>query len=716
MSKKLLLAGVAASLFMGAAAQDITFYPNGRKWAPSLDAYVAGRSLGSMGVRSMNAPAASESSLSIRVTTTDTAAVAGYLRGLGYTADAVTSDIVITDIPARQLKALAGQDAVLYLEQPRQYYPFMSHARTETGVTKVTTGEGLETPYTGKGVVIGVIDQGFEYGHPAFADRVVRWGANSSNGSLTQRQPSRDILDEVGHATHVTNIAAGNAVPGSDNYGIARGADLVLISSDLRNNSVLLQAAAVKSYAESKGQPWVINMSFGSFLGPHDGSTSYDRAMSDLTGEGGIMVAAMGNDGGEFCHAFRTIEDKDTPVYLYLRPSGGNSSSVIASEVWSTANDGQAHLTIKPVLLHNRKLHDLLEEIPQFSSAFSTGIDPHNNRQYAETSFSLQQVLSALGISANANAYFMWQVTGEAGDSFHAWTIPASYEQGCSFSAKGSPYKTTRGDDSYLVGEGGASIEKAIAVASYNNPLSYIGLDGRKYTYDTIGSEGERSTFSSKGPQIVDRPKPAIAAPGGVVKSALSKYSTYFSSYASDLTDEVTVNGSKYYYGVMSGTSMATPVVTGIVALWLEANPKLTYDQIIGILRETGRRNASVTGAADETGWNAQVGYGKIDAYAGLKKALELANTAGINETLNTEQPVTLQKDADAWRVLFNNDESFAALSLYSLDGTLVRTRRIEAPRRAQEEAVSLAGLTPGVYLFQVKTTSANLTRKLVVR
>lgn len=716
MSKKLLLAGVMASLFTGAVAQDITFYPNGRKWAPSLDTYVAGKSLSPLSVRSTKAPATTDAPLSIRVTTTDTAAVAGYLRGLGYTADAVTSDIVITDIPARQLKALAEQDAVLYLEQPRQYYPFMSHARTETGVTRVTTGEGLETPYTGKGVVIGVIDQGFEYGHPAFTNRVVRWGTDSESGTLTDKQPRRDRLDDVGHATHVTNIAAGNVVSGSDNYGIARGADLVLISSDLDNNSVLLQASAIKSYAESKGQPWVINMSFGGFLGPHDGSTSYDRAMSDLTGEGGIMVAAMGNDGGEYSHAFRTIEDKDTPVYLYLRPGDYNRSAVIASEVWSTANDGKTHLTIKPVLVYNRKLYDLLEEIPQFSSAFSTGIDPYSNRQYAETSFSLTQVLSALNLSTNGTAYFLWQVTGEAGDSFHAWTIPASYDQGCSFAAKGSPYKATRGDDEYLVGEGGASIEKAIAVASYNNPISYTALDGRTYSYTTVGLEGERSSFSSKGPQIVDRPKPAIAAPGGVIKSAYSKASTYFANYTNELTEVVTVNGSKYYYGVMSGTSMATPVVTGIVALWLEANPKLTYDQIIGILRETGRRDASVTGAADESGWNALMGYGKIDAYAGLKKALELANTSGINETLNTEQPVTLQKEADAWRVLFNNDESFAALSLYSLDGTLVSTRRIESPRRAQEEVVSLAGLTPGVYLFQVKTTSANLTRKLVVR
>ena len=81
----------------------------------------------------------------------------------------------------------------------------------------------------------------------------------------------------MGHATHVANIAAGSKVSGSDYYGFATDADLILISSDFANSSVLKQAKAIKNYAEKNGQPWVLNMSFGAEIGPHDGSTEFDR-------------------------------------------------------------------------------------------------------------------------------------------------------------------------------------------------------------------------------------------------------------------------------------------------------------------------------------------------------------------------------------------------------------------------------------------------------
>lgn len=46
----------------------------------------------------------------------------------------------------------------------------MDVARQTTGADNVQNGDGLDTPYTGKGVIIGVIDQGFEFRHIAFLD------------------------------------------------------------------------------------------------------------------------------------------------------------------------------------------------------------------------------------------------------------------------------------------------------------------------------------------------------------------------------------------------------------------------------------------------------------------------------------------------------------------------------------------------------------------
>ena len=95
--------------------------------------------------------------------------------------------------------------------------------------------------------------------------------------------------------------------------------------------------------------------------------------------------------------------------------------------------------------------------------------------------------------------------------------------------------------------------------------------------------------------------------------------------------------------------------------------------------------------------------------------ALEMAETGGINDMLNSEQPVTFNKEADAWKVLFNNDESYADVTLYTLSGACVSRRHIEKPRRGEETQVDLTGLTPGVYLLNVSTTASNMTRKVVV-
>jgi len=716
MSKKLFILMTATLLFASAFAQGIKVYDTGRKWDASFDQLAAGQTVRRVAAKGEQT-ITPESMVSASVTVTDASSVAEYVKGKGYEADVITESTVVVSVPANFIPTLGGREDVLYINESRQFKPLMNKARTETGVTDVIEGTGLETPFTGRGVVVGVIDQGFEYQHPAFADRVVRWGNGVSSGVFRKTMPTgKDKLDDVGHATHVCNIAAGSAVNGSEYYGIATGSDIIQVSSDFQTTSILRQAKSIKEYAEENGQPWVVNLSLGGIIGPHDGTTDYDQSMSELSGDGGIIVAAMGNEGGEKLHAYRTIVDENTPVYLRVQIGSSNTNKGVVSCVWGMSTDGSSNLTIKPVIVSGSKMYEPTDaQLKNLGNSFATGINPYNNRQYATFTGYVSNLISALGLTSTSSSEFFWKVTGKAGDSFHAWVDPSSYE--ATFAAKGSPYRATSGDDEYMVGEGAASIPTAIAVASYNNSsTSFTSITGGIYDFSSqIGRAGSMSTFSSKGPQLVERPKPAIAAPGGAVISALSKNATDFSETGYEVVQCVTVNSKKYYYGIMNGTSMACPVVTGVVALWLEANPKLSYDDIIEIFKETGRRD-SKTGDADENGWNSTAGYGKIDAYNGLKKALEMANASGINEALNSPAPVSIDKRDSEWRVLFNNDESFANISLYSASGSLLSCKKLAAPRRGDEQVVSFAGLNPGVYLLRVATTGSDTTRKLIVK
>ena len=155
---------------------------------------------------------------------------------------------------------------------------------------------------------------------------------------------------------------------------------------------------------------------------------------------------------------------------------------------------------------------------------------------------------------------------------------------------------------------------------------------------------------------------------------------------------------------------MATPVVTGILALWLQANPNLTNDQVLEILQMTATHDSYA-----KNDWDAKFGYGKINAYEGLKKALQYAADGIAPIRANTQEPVTLQKSADAWRILFNSDERFAEVSLFTSDGKLVSKQSYGKLRQGEERVLDLKGHRSGVYVVRIKTAGADLSRKLLI-
>ena len=86
------------------------------------------------------------------------------------------------------------------------------------------------------------------------------------------------------------------------------------------------------------------------------------------------------------------------------------------------------------------------------------------------------------------------------------------------------------------------------------------------------------------------------------------------------ITDVQVSGRDTFYWGMMQGTSMSCPAVTGIVALWMEAYPELTYSQVKELMRTTAITDAN-TGTIPANG-SAQWGWGKINAYGGIQTIL----------------------------------------------------------------------------------------------
>ena len=149
---------------------------------------------------------------------------------------------------------------------------------------------------------------------------------------------------------------------------------------------------------------------------------------------------------------------------------------------------------------------------------------------------------------------------------------------------------------------------------------------------------------------------------------------------------------------------MASPVVAGVIALWLQAKPDLTPAQAIEVIRRTA------THPVDTMSYpNNQYGYGQIDAYRGLLEVLDLPVSI---PGLSTSQPqgVTFrvehkQLDADFGNLVPKK----MTFNIYSLEGRLMLTQSGKNP-------VDLSRLGPGVYAVQLITDSKWTTGSTLIR
>ncbi|GAB9466365.1 hypothetical protein Gpo141_00003742 [Globisporangium polare] len=130
---------------------------------------------------------------------------------------------------------------------------------------------------------------------------------------------------------------------------------------------------------------------------------------------------------------------------------------------------------------------------------------------------------------------------------------------------------------------------------------------------DATSGFDQLPSFSSKGPTTKGLVKPDIAAPGKDVHSA------------SHLNPN--------YYTYKSGTSMATPHISGVIALLLSARPTLTFDELKSAMFTTAERaklgpsGATCGGTPDSVSPNNQYGYGRVSASAALNNVLSVTPT-----------------------------------------------------------------------------------------
>ena len=149
----------------------------------------------------------------------------------------------------------------------------------------------------------------------------------------------------------------------------------------------------------------------------------------------------------------------------------------------------------------------------------------------------------------------------------------------------------------------------------------------------------------------------------------------------------------------MSGTSMSSPITAGVVALWLQANPNLTPEDIKGIIERTSHQPEPEFSGTDK---NVYYGWGEIDAYAGL---LDILGLTGIRE-ISKHQPAGLKFRLEGRTLHIDGIDSSETVTVFDLSG-----RPVLRTETSSDGILSLPGLSTGVYAVQVGHRGSTLIR-----
>lgn len=542
-------------------------------------------------------------------------------------------------------------DGVEYATPAIPMVTYSDSARYYSRVEDVVEGRGLDMPYTGEGVIVGVIDCGFDFNHINFCDtegnprvKAVYMPLDESGKKVTIDRiqlpgSSFETPDRIKalttddplttHGTQTAGIAAGSY---RDNgwFGVAPGADIVACAmpeTELTDVRVAHCLSYINDYAKRMGKPYVVNISMGNNTGPHDGTSFLTRIFQQIAGPGKVIVVSAGNDGDNQVVVHRTIQNNQDTVYALL---SGYTGGPKRSGYLSASSKGGKPFNTRLIVVDRLKGQVLYKSRAVGATVAGVEYDfsSDNDEELAQYYTGYVHIKGSIEANSNPTALAEMNLTAKDGNyivgfmyyspqptDLGIWTSQYAYFSnfGFSWAEKGSAL----GSINDL-----ATTDSVISVGSYNTK-QYVPLrDGSTY-HRPYSKPMELSYYSSFGPDENGIARPDVCAPGSVVISSANRYDVN----APNLyywQPSAFVDGVEYPYCPDLGTSMSAPVVTGAIALWLQANPKLGVADIRNILRHTCYKDQQVL-----SGNSSRWGNGKLDVNAGMRYVLNIVDRNG---------------------------------------------------------------------------------------
>ena len=517
------------------------------------------------------------------------------LAGNGIQVVPLLGSYAVVTLPESEIDEYSHRVQVEFMEKPKRLYFELFQAKGASCIRTVQTGRnGL----TGKGILTGVVDSGVDYFHPDFrnadgSSRILRlWDqsiqGNPPQGYVTGTEYTKEQIDEAlalgenqgrrlvpssdysGHGTSVLGIAAGNGRASDGvNQGVAYESDLLVVKMGIpRENSFPRTTELIQGIdylvrqALAMERPMVINLSFGNNYGSHDGTTLLERYIDDVSNIWkSVFCIGTGNEAASAGHTSgRIISEGEETIQLAIQ----SRQSSISIQIWKEYTDQIEISIINPSGVRVGPVPEIL--------------GPHRFRigqteillYYGEPSpYSISQeiYIDLLPVESYLTEG-IWRIVLSAGKivtgQYEMW-LPSD-----NVLNRGTGFLFPTDATTLTIP---SSASRAISVGAYDaRTFAYADFSGRGFT------------------RLTNMVKPDLVAPGVEVMTT-------------------TVGGG---YAAFTGTSFATPFVTGSAALLMEwgivrgNDPYLYGEKVKAYLR----RGAKKVPGFDEYP-NEEVGYGE---------------------------------------------------------------------------------------------------------
>ena len=643
------------------------------------------------------------------------------LEDLGANIGSQVGQILTVYCSSKDLYDLKHCQGVLSIQNAKTLQPNMNRAIPDMRVDSVYQGYRLKSGYTGKGVLIGITDWGFDYGHPNFYETslqnsriVAAWDQFKTSGPtpvdfqygteynseatiLQAQSDTAGLYDYAYHGSHVAGIAGGSGA-GTNYRGVAYEANFLMVSLRLDEAGALDAFAWMKAKADELQMRLVVNMSWGLYhIGSMDGTGLLSEAIDAYSKQGVIFVTSAGNNGGETFHIQKDFAN-DT-VH-----SGIGFDSYTNPLLWgqSISMWGEQGEIFNVELLVMKNNNEVVYTTPTYTTS--------KDFSYVDTFLVVDNDTVFYNISAT-NAYefndrptMRLRVRERSSEykvamrSFaekgvvHYWNVVELTNDAGNWGGRFEDWLPTwdKGNDDYSLGDP-ASTESVIAVAAHTSEI-------RLQNGNIVG--GRQANFTSKGPTLDGRRKPDISAPGVSVASSVSSFTTQ--NYT--LLESVNFNGKEYPFTRISGTSMASPGVAGVVALMLQANPGLMYVDVKKILQLSARldNNTGVITDTSDLSW----GWGKVNASVAVRIAESWVPTIIVPYI----ESHTLYPNPASNRLFIRTTEVLSC-TVYAMDGRVVLDGEID-----DLKGMDISSLVAGTYLVRFNESDLDPQKIIVIR